>query len=414
MSDTQACSEAKHSQTAYAFATPELLALLDREIEHANQRMSWAGWTPWALMTALAALLGGAASKVDEVVAPAVVFQSAVFALIVIEVVRRGREFLRPSRSLGDEGRVLVSSEVLGEHRPALALELIYAGVALWGAGTFAVTVAPWQNTLVILWGAVMGLTALIGILYSAWPVPMPVGVSGTSPVRLLLQGLPILLPVLGAVAYGSAILERGVVDIQVGLLLGAAAVVLLELASEPDEPPLVSELAELRRSVALGDTDLAEGLKRTTIILRGLKLEDYVQQDASRMLRSVASLGSAVRDFRPVVDEINHLADSIEAKTVPDGQVLNGLLARWEIRGAEATERHKRAERWRRRYTRRLEFASALARFWHLSYEGEALLAEIKPKVETAMSEYKDLVEQYLVALARLERVLSAAGLVK
>lgn len=398
---------------APALSATELLAILDREIDEAHRQAHRPGWTPWALLTALAALLWAFVNRMDHITAVPVVFQSAVIALMAIELLRRGRQVLTPSSDIEDEGRVAVSSEELGVLRPAIVLELVYAIVLLWGIGRFADRVPSWSVAVAMAWAGFAAFLAVIGLLYSAWPVPFPVGVSVTSPLRLLIQGVPLLLPTMGVIGYATAIAARGAEDIRAGLLLGSAAAVLLELAREPDAPPLVGELVQLRRRVSFGDFEQAEAVQRTIVLLRGLKLEEYVQQDARRMLRALESLRSAITRFRPIVAEISRLADELRTGSAPDGQTWKDLLAQWEQEGELATKRFQRAAQWQRRYTRRLAFAEAMGKNWKLPYEGQALVAEIKPQVDGVTIEYKEMVDQYRVALERLKQALRTAGLI-
>jgi hypothetical protein len=162
------------------------------------------------------------------------------------------------------------------------------------------------------------------------------------------------------------------------------------------------------------GTIEESEAVQNATIILRGLKLEDYVQKDARRMLRAMTFLRSAVASFRPVVEDISRHTALFEQGAMPDEQSWNGLMAVWEEKGDEADRRYKHAERWQRRYNRRLEIAAVVARFWHLPYEGQAVVAQIRPQVEQVLGEYKQMVDEYRVVLARLEQALRQAGLLQ
>jgi len=397
-----------------ALDVPELLALLDWEIDHAYRRSHWPGWTPWALLTALGALLWGFAGRIENVTSPPMVFRSAAATLMVVEVLRRGRRLLERSRELDDESRVLVSSETFGEERPALALELLYSGALLWGIGRYAEGVTPWVSAAVGFWASIMGLLAVTGLLYSLWPVPFPVGGTRLSPMRILMRGLSVMLPALCTIAWVGFIDIRSVENVRVGVLLGAALLVLLEVAREPGEPPLMPELVDVRRGVSLGSIGVVEGLDRTTVILRGLKLEDYVQQDARRMLRAVESLQSAIEDFRPVVDDIRRHVTLFERKQAPDERDWFHLVADWEQKAAAADTLFEHAERWQRRYASRLHSAAAIAKLWHLPYAGQAVVEEIQRQVEGATTQYKSLAEEYRRVLAQLEQALRSAGVLK
>ena len=115
---------------------------------------------------------------------------------------------------------------------------------------------------------------------------------------------------------------------------------------------------------------------------------------------------------FRPIVAEIVRLTEDLERDEKPDAEAWNQLLLRWDREGEDSNRRYDRFKKSHARYTRRLTLASAISRTWKLPYEGEALVAEIKPKVDQVLLNYKALLDEYRAALERFGAASKARGL--
>jgi hypothetical protein len=387
----------------------ELLSLLDREIEEAHREYGRPGWTPWALLTAGGALGWTFLRALDMVAAPLAVGMSALATVAVVEVAQRARAFLLPSAESTADGRVRISSDILSTQRPALVLELLCAGAIGWGIVYSRGHVTTLSSVAGLAWAGSMALLAVLGLAYSFWPVPLPDGLFVDSPLRVL-QAIPIMLPFVTAVGLLAALRGLPLPDIRAGLTLGSASALFLAYVRLPEEPPLLGELVELRRRVALETIDPPEAVAALHVLLRGLRLVEYVQIDARRMLRALEELKTAGEEFGPVVDEIGRQTDALAVSGIEPAS-WKKLLDEWERRGVGAEVRARRFQQWHRRYERRLSLAAAMARYFELPYEGEALVAEIRPRVEEVTSEYRAMIKRYRAALERLQGNLKRAG---
>ncbi len=70
-------SASLETESVQAVSHHELLAVLDREIDESHRQATHSGWTPWALMTGLTALLWTFIDRIERLTSDAAVFSGS-------------------------------------------------------------------------------------------------------------------------------------------------------------------------------------------------------------------------------------------------------------------------------------------------------------------------------------------------
>lgn len=382
----------------------DLISYIRWEIDEVRRRSRGAGWTPWALLLAMAGVLWAISEHLAEATSWPKVFQNGVLTYLAVDLVQRARVALVARRSRFGVGYVREFGDLISNQRASILVEMLI-GAALWtGIASFGWGSGTWVDYLLIGWiflGACLGVVTFMQVISR---MPVPLEVAEKPRVFKLLAPLRAIVLLVCIGGYLPIALSGGLADARLGVLFGIALHLLLAVSLESGEPPLVAELVELHRELALESITVEQARERLETVLKGLKLEDYAQADARAMLQSVSSLQEAVADFRPIVAEVSSRAMALSAGAGVDAVAWRGFIQEWERRGAIAESRLTEVARRQKSHIQRVQLAASVAKQFRISFEEPAVVKQIEDDVDSVMAELEQLVDEYTRALEALK----------
>jgi len=288
-------------------AIADLLTIEIRDLDTAAQR---AGWTQWALTSAVAYLAWVALGVLPEVQSlPASLGLYAGLSVILWS----GMKGLPSRKSATDntDVRFVNISRLVAESR--LSIAAIVLEVASWtAAGVYwAVSGAQRIPILLLVFSALLTLILLL-VAVSPWILPVIPEPKTSSQSKLAALGPGIVLGL--GLASGSHLLAAvigsrtaGLPEWKFAFLLTGACVLLAMFAGQGRTSPLRDELVAVRRRLLLGEIPATDAKERLDLALKGLTLKHafgisvdaIVREDSARkdaVSRAAASL-SALRN---------------------------------------------------------------------------------------------------------------------
>lgn len=263
--------------------TDELVALLDREIDHARVERTRFGWSRWGLLLAVGGILWAAlnqhASKAYALADAAAwfVLASLLADLFLDDIVQRWDV-------VGDPRRLRVGS-YLGR-RPfglgALVFRAVLIGFAAFAARSVLSTGALFA--VVSFYGLI---AAFLFIILVAVLKDIPTQAGLTPGSTIVSWGLHIV----ALLALGTVLLDVHFPDpghdataLSIGVLTAIATYLWVVLLGDRHRDPLLETLVDIRRDLILREADFSTAMRRTLVALRGLAFSDWVQRDVQEL----------------------------------------------------------------------------------------------------------------------------------
>jgi hypothetical protein len=296
-------SESYNSESA---REPDLVALLDREIEHARAQQSREGWTNWALLLAIATLVWAASSEWERV--PVLSTDAAIWFILVSLIAESFVSFIAGQNVGHTSARRLRLGSFNGLRSPALVTLAVRGMVIIGVAIAFRRSMSLFAFVAVLSWYTLS--VAVLGFLAVMIAKGFPT-VSSENPPRPIMRWGMIAI---GVLAIFGAIVSvdlpesgQAVASIRFGSLLALALYLVVLSVVERHREPLLESFVELRRSIGLGEIDQRGAAKQFTILVRGLALSDWIQEDVRTLTTEYQRLLSHQR----AVNELASLCNS-------------------------------------------------------------------------------------------------------
>jgi hypothetical protein len=302
------------AQDTQAYAA--LMSFLDKEVDHARSDRSRNGWTAWAILLTIGAMLWAALGErqanalTGPIVAAWFVASSLVCDTIIDGILQRYDQS-------GDPRRFRVGI-FLGRRPLALVAMVARACAALY-ALFVARSVLP-AYVLMATAGIYLLFAGLIAIVLIILARDLLISAGPTAPSRLVTWGSRVVAAVAVFGACANAPLPAGGIpagSVKVGVLLGLASYFLTLLISEQHRDPLLDSLIELRRSLGLGEVDVPTAFRRCQIILRGLAFSDWVQRDVQAFEEHYQQVVAGERTVGELASLCVQEVESLEAGAV-------------------------------------------------------------------------------------------------
>jgi hypothetical protein len=295
----------------------ELLHLLDSEIHHDLEQRKRHGWTKWALIGALAAIIW---LLLDKVEASSFGWTNALVLLLVFSVIHSAGSyfwhFFWGSKTKEHSFRYRYIERA---NRGIFFLATVYMVSLIHIAIRYSAGIPLHQKIAVVTFLILMAVGCLAGLVISY--LRIPVAVSSGLPEGLLgrITGIIIggflLVVMFSTTGYLANIFSGpegvSVEDWRVGILLFAITYI-FTLFPATHDTELILSLAQLRRGIVFGTMELNTAIKQAEIVIAGMHVADVVQDE----LRPILKL------FEEINAELNEALNKYEALTssLPSG----------------------------------------------------------------------------------------------
>lgn len=282
----------------------DLLELIAGEMGSAQARLRHAGWTSWALLTAL----GGLAWLLLSSWPVTGWSVGASLVLLAVSATLDAVAVLDSSFSGStQQSRYYRVTDLWVGTRGAILLRMIRATFLLWILTTTVTSSLP----AIVLgsWYFVAALSYLIALPLSYWLIPLPNNPRGEkfTTVAAVVFALATIVSAVVLVAEWANPFAAVLGDVKAGLLAAVLLMIPEKLAATHRPPTVVSELERIRRELLLGEVNLEGAARQTRIVLLG--------RDASELTETLLA-------------DASRLYGDLEAKTEKTGQIIR------EVRG--------------------------------------------------------------------------------
>ena len=294
----------------------QLVQLANQEIQRVRDDNRQPGWTPWALVGALASALWLFLSSLER----SPVRWNQVLALyLVLALIFEGISRLSglldagPARD-SKHARFWLAHTALGSARHYFALELCHTAFLL-SVPIICELPFGWlaSGGIYLYYGQRMvGLVLVLVFSFTRLPIHLRLRASRTRDV-LSWTALSALL-VVAIIAVSTYITEMepspGFGEWRVAGLLCAIALLLLLLAKSRAEPPLLGPLVDMRRDLVLGRMDLDSARRQLDLALTGLEVGGVLQEHVAHIVRTIGTVEELLETAR---QELLLLATRVE-----------------------------------------------------------------------------------------------------
>jgi hypothetical protein len=323
-----------------------LIELLEFEIGRIITEDRQPGWTSWALLGALSAILWAMSGllplsslNTDHVVLVFLGSSSLVDALMVI----RSLLTRQPEATGAATVRFRLTSKSLWDSRVTM----------LWGAAraVLLILLISYHRDLLglrvtLLSCAYSGVIALFSVLFLLMTyVPIPVRASPVPASRranifritmLLLCQIVAVLLVMQVARIGAALAGA---ELRFGLLMTAFVYVCLPLTYGPREYQLRAILVEVRRDLVLGSLDIDTARRQVLLALKGMETSDLLQDPLNQVLEALRDVAARNAAMSRTAEELLAQHDMITAFTKDDELRAYAALQLLEVQSAAASD---------------------------------------------------------------------------
>jgi len=330
----------------------EFIDYLDQEIKCLRSQMEQPGWTPWALLAALAALAWAALNVISSAVVRLPSVLSVLVLLALLEDTLEGLAFLLTMDLQPYPRRPFVlSNRRLGENR------LRFLGVAV--RSTLILIIASRSDisdlgcvfTSLTYW--LYLIMSLIVLVYSFLRIPFPTRTSRFPAIRPILFIWMFSLPAIAVVCVARYLPQTqpppSVTEVQVAAISFAIIYVLSALAKTSGSGVrTASALADLRRDVAFGITDVSSATKHASMLLVGHSVSDIVERDVHDILKSLRQVQASIATISERYKALASQLPSDARDLSPDHVSLLTTVLEWSAKMYCPLQRHLREVRKR------------------------------------------------------------------
>jgi len=303
-------------------AGDRLIALLDSEIDHIRAQQSQGGWTQWALLGSLTAILVFLASQAEnhspDLMNTLFVLLLTALSLDFIKLTGPIANFeslsRHPTRRFHLADAVFSPSRIAAFVRTARAIALVFVALQL------QTTLSMFFVVATCLFYSIHALFGIIAIGLSLTRIPIYAAETSHVVVFYIIVVSPAVIALVGLV---SAVLSRSVMpaipEFRVGVAMAASLAILQWLAEGSSRtPPLIATLARVRREFSLGRLDLDSAKRQAEIALLGMTLTDYVQRDVENIISGYAKLVTQHENIGKTLETSATILESDESELSP------------------------------------------------------------------------------------------------
>lgn len=279
----------------------QLIRLLEFEIGRIRAEIQRPGWTRWALLGSLAAILWLALAEFE---AHTILMQNVLFVFLLLSTLSSNISFLRElllqrvsnrSRSL----RFEFSTTLLGPTRPSVLVAFGKAVTLLAIAATLPSQPGRLCMISIYVFYGIMLFLFVAGLLASYINLPIPrysLNFPAGHRILFLILFLTSAIGVYGlATLIYSKVVWPTVFDWRVGGLAMTASVLLLWLAKGDPEIPLLQSLINIRRSLGLGEVSIESAKQQADIALSGMRISDVLQGQVVEIVSKINEAASRI-----------------------------------------------------------------------------------------------------------------------
>lgn len=305
----------------------------------------------------------------------------------------------------------LHSTSLLVEGRAQLLLLLIRSSILLMIASAFSDGLPRLLLVASYIYYGTMAIGILTGLLLSCFRIPFPISSDDT-----LSRFIAIVFSTLGLAGglnYALTPLlkeETAVVSYQVaGLFL--ALFYLIPLLLEGREPALCKLLTEIRRDLALGKVSDDVARLRLEIVVAGMTVGDFLEEDTSKLLKLFQDQDIEYREILTRVEAAESLlSKSIRELGKEEVVFLKSSIESAWVHAKASDEKQKEIDGSFKKFERRLKWIASLPGCSH-SAIGEVVdkirdglvqpsktWQELKPKLEGLQVRYDIVVKQMTI----------------
>ena len=321
-----------------------VLALIDNEIDDLRSSDAVRGWTHWAIIVAIGTAIWLLFKEIEtgsfHIQNVALLYLSTSFAFYAVRLI--GSPIIGSESHSESTGRIRMTNQWFAAGRLRLFAYLVHFALLTAIAATTKDTI-PGVLPLVAQAVSVLFLiTLLLAFILSFFSIPISreSGQNSTAVVASIILGVVILLMALGYVVILTRTdTEVTVDDLRMTGLIVAVTFLLLILSSLRTNSPIRNSLINIRRSLALGRISIDSAISQLDVAIAGLKVQDVLQEDVSRLLDLFSDYASEARMASKNIKAMRMPIDSAVRKAGTEESLDDELILVLNI--YDATSRH-------------------------------------------------------------------------
>jgi hypothetical protein len=269
-----------------------LIQVLDKEIELIQIAEQRPGWTLWAILAALGAVLW---LLLDQLDSPYLTVENIPILFLSFSMFLESLGLMYHSVSYGQTKsskrlRFIWSSKY-SEDRPYLLFEIARYTLIVYLALTLPNNVGWLAFFIVVFFFGLIILVLLFAVVFSFLNLPLPSNQYSSgwkAGIKRLVFFILAVLVFWSAKKYLLAVSTLntiGVIDFRVTALIVATIFLIEKLLKGVKESPLLESLIDIRRDLVWGNMNLVTAISRADIAMAGLKVSDVFQEDLRKVL---------------------------------------------------------------------------------------------------------------------------------
>lgn len=395
-----------------------VMRLLETEIAQINADQQTSGWTAWALLGALAAIIWTALDLIEPATLSLVDLSRVLIVLVLLQELtisifyppkpKQDSRTRSPSATrFFLSGQFHVHAHVMNWEifRCALLLSLtLYGSGDVWIPGVAAGLILFGFGTLNALMARIMVIFNLV-IPDSHRTVDR--GILVVQLIQITLQ----LLVIIGFTIALTPVSDTITGTLRVGLLCAASLWLSGLLIQRAGPPPLLTQLIEIRRELGFGKIMPPEAASRAELAIRGLGLNDVVQRELQPLLMWQQSLDSLTHLLQQALSDVQRDVDLVRQSPAAEESAerhillenLRAQMAALDTLRKQTITLLQRLNRATTRVGKRVGMLSVAAP------DSAAVLQEILKQTLQPMMDSHQLVNQVATELAAMRDVVAA-----
>jgi hypothetical protein len=307
-----------------SFSKEEVLKALDFEIDSIKSEINRLGWTTWALLGSLATIIWLIINNWENFKGNftnvGLWFFCVIFLIDILNIIDN---ILLQRKSHTGEIRIYRFKELYSSSRRLFLLNFLMALSLVYLSVILLKNVPPLIRIYSFLFYGGACLIWLFTLIMSFIDFPLVQGNYKFRTYKLILT--LIILPGFVVLFYCyKTIGTINILEIKLAFLICTFLFLLKRLSEGNDSKSKMDSLKEIRRDLVFGRLGIQEALKRTDIILLGMNVSQFFQDDIDSLLKLLSLNHSEINTLSLRYQEISNLISKKESKKEEIEKITN------------------------------------------------------------------------------------------
>ncbi len=290
--------------------TATFLTYINQEITNLKREIEQPGWTEWAVLGSLAAIIWLFLDLVEGINNWAQVYLVLLILLIAQHVITIAISLIQYEQ-IGESGniRFRTAKNYLRMSRVGLLILAIRCIVPILLTFRFAPAVSNLTNILVVILFGLFLLPVIVIFVFSYLETPLPINIFPKKGNIILINGLMLFASIYPLVQYirfaRSSFLGITIVDIKLSLIILAVFSLINLLFQKPISGLIIKSLENIRRDVVFENISIEDAKKQTEIAILGGRIADVFEKDISKILDYLGVLNARIFRIGSNIDKL-------------------------------------------------------------------------------------------------------------